>query len=63
MHMAIEDLGLEHLEVVHPGDRTYALDDKVTAIPLKALAQPAGQEMVLSEKTRRGGRPCLAIPT
>lgn len=37
MHIAIEDLGLEHLWVIYPGDQKYALDDKVTAIPLREI--------------------------
>ncbi|MBI9086746.1 MAG: ATP-binding protein [Desulfobacterales bacterium] len=39
MHVAIADLGLEHLWVVYPGDQTYALDEKITAIPLEAIMQ------------------------
>ena len=41
MHIAIEDLGLEHLWVIYPGDQRYALDDKITAIPLEAVFQLA----------------------
>ena len=37
MHIAIEDLGLEHLWVIYPGDQKYALDDKITAIPLQVI--------------------------
>ncbi|MGD8837162.1 MAG: DUF4143 domain-containing protein, partial [Desulfobacteraceae bacterium] len=37
MHIAIQDLGLTHLWVVYPGDQTYALDDKITVLPLKAI--------------------------
>lgn len=37
MHIAIQDIGLTHLWVVYPGDQTYALDKKITAIPLKAI--------------------------
>ena len=39
MHIAIEDLGLEHLWIVYPGDQTYALDEKITVIPLEAVTQ------------------------
>ena len=35
MHIVIEDLGLEHLWVVYPGDREYSLTDTITALPLK----------------------------
>jgi predicted AAA+ superfamily ATPase len=41
MHIAIEDLGLEHLWVVYPGDQKYALDDRITAIPLEQISQLA----------------------
>jgi predicted AAA+ superfamily ATPase len=37
MHIAIQDLGLTHLWVVYPGDQIYALDDKITVLPLKAI--------------------------
>ena len=41
MHIAIEDLGLEHLWVIYPGDQKYALDSKVTAIPIEEMLQLA----------------------
>jgi predicted AAA+ superfamily ATPase len=41
MHIAIEDLGLEHLWVIYPGDQKYALDDKITVIPLETISQLA----------------------
>jgi len=41
MHIAIEDLGLEHLWVIYPGDQKYALDSKITAIPLEEMLQLA----------------------
>jgi hypothetical protein len=41
MHIAIEDLGLEHLWVIYPGDQKYALNSKITAIPLHAIFQLA----------------------
>ena len=34
MHIVMDDLGLEHLWVVYPGDREYPLTDRVTALPL-----------------------------
>ena len=37
MHIVIEDLGLEHLWVVYPGDREYPLTDTITALPLKNI--------------------------
>ena len=39
MHIVREDLGLEHLWVLYPGDRTYPLTDAITAMPLKSIDQ------------------------
>ncbi len=40
MHIAIEDLGLEHLWVIYPGDQEYTLDSKITIIPLEKILEP-----------------------
>lgn len=37
MHVVIDDLGLEHLWVVYPGDREYFLTDNITALPLTQI--------------------------
>jgi predicted AAA+ superfamily ATPase len=37
MHVAIADLGLEHLWVVYPGDQEYAIDVKISVIPLDLI--------------------------
>jgi predicted AAA+ superfamily ATPase len=37
MHSAIESLGLEHLWVIYPGERGYALSDRITAMPLMKI--------------------------
>ena len=37
MHVFIEDLGLERLWVIYPGDREYPLTDTITALPLKNI--------------------------
>ena len=37
MHVAVKDLGLEHLWVIYPGDIRYPLDDKITALPLSEV--------------------------
>jgi len=39
MYIAIEDLGLEHLWVIYPGDQKYTLDDRITVIPLEEISQ------------------------
>ena len=37
MHVVMQDLGLTHLWVLYPGDRTYPLAAAVTALPLKNI--------------------------
>ena len=37
MHIAIADLGLEHLCVVYPGSLEYPLGEKITALPLSSI--------------------------
>ena len=39
MRNALEDLQLDHLAVIYPGDRAYPLADKVNAVPLSSLGQ------------------------
>ncbi len=39
MHIVIEDLELEHLWVIYPGDREYPLTDTITALPLKSIQE------------------------
>lgn len=40
MRISREDLNLERIIVIYPGDKTFSLDDGVKAVPLKALAVP-----------------------
>jgi len=37
MHVAIQDLSLEHLWVIYPGDQEYFLHDKISVIPINAV--------------------------
>ena len=37
MHVVVDDLGLEHLWVVYPGDREYPLTGRITAMPLTRI--------------------------
>lgn len=37
MHIALEDLQLEHLWVVYPGTLRYPLTEKITALPLREI--------------------------
>jgi hypothetical protein len=39
MHVALEDLKLEHLWVIHPGEKTYSLTEKITVAPLSSIKQ------------------------
>jgi hypothetical protein len=38
MRIALQDLELDRLAVIYPGDRQYPLADRVTAVPLEAAA-------------------------
>lgn len=38
MHVACDDLGLEHLWVVYPGDVEFPLSPRITALPLADAA-------------------------
>ena len=37
MRVAINDLDLNHLYIVYPGDKTYPLDEFITALSIKDL--------------------------
>jgi hypothetical protein len=39
MHVALQDLKLEHLWVVYPGKQEYRLHDKITVTPLKTTLE------------------------
>lgn len=39
MRIAQQDLSLDHLYIVHPGERDYPLDESITATPLAHLLQ------------------------
>jgi predicted AAA+ superfamily ATPase len=39
MRIALEDLKLDHLTVVYPGDTPYDLDERISVVPLSAIAQ------------------------
>lgn len=40
MRIALEDLSLDRMAVLHPGSRRYPLSDKVEAVPLASLSEP-----------------------
>jgi predicted AAA+ superfamily ATPase len=37
MHIALNELKLEHLFVIYPGSKAYPLKDKITVIPLSQI--------------------------
>jgi len=41
MHAAIQDLHLEHLWVIYPGQQEYALDERISAIPIEVIPRLA----------------------
>lgn len=41
MRIALEDLALEHLWVVYPGDQAYALDARISVTPIDSVPQIA----------------------
>lgn len=44
MRIAMHDLALERILVVYPGDKSYALAERIEAVPLSDLATAAGAE-------------------
>jgi hypothetical protein len=51
MRIAIEDLKLDHLSVLYPGDRGYRLDDRVSVVPLAEIAR--GKPLVVMPRATR----------
>jgi hypothetical protein len=39
MHIALQDLKLQHLWVVYPGKQEYSLHEKISAVPLESILQ------------------------
>ena len=39
MRMALEDLALDHLWIVYPGEHRYRIDERITAWPLQAIGE------------------------
>ena len=44
MRVALQDLGLEHLYVVHPAGHRFPLDEAITAIPLPRVFEMLQRE-------------------
>ena len=61
MRIALDDLGLEQLTVLYPGNAAYDLADRVRVVPLASLAEydPA----LLLPRKRRRRRPAPSVET
>jgi hypothetical protein len=51
MRIALEDLKLDHLTVLYPGDRQYAPAERVTVVPFARLST-GDPRLVLSPRGR-----------
>jgi predicted AAA+ superfamily ATPase len=40
MRSALADLGLDHLYVVYPGEKSFPLDDRIDALSILELSEP-----------------------
>jgi hypothetical protein len=45
MRIALDDLALDHLTVIYPGDRPYPLAGRVSVVPLTASATTGAQAL------------------
>jgi hypothetical protein len=52
MNIAIEDLGLERLDVVHAGQETYSLSERIRAVALSNVPRVLG----VRDRRARTGR-------
>ncbi len=52
MRIALEDLRLDHLTVLYPGDMSYELDERISVVPLAALGKHEADHL-LSRPRRR----------
>jgi predicted AAA+ superfamily ATPase len=62
MRIALEDLRLDALLVVFPGDGSFALDDRITAVGLNRIASSRGvlRRMLRDRREGPSGRPARA---
>ena len=56
MRHALDDLRLEHLTVLYPGERRYDLEQRVTVVPLSELATAGAAAVIPSPRTLRRRR-------
>jgi len=56
MRHALDDLRLEHIAVIYPGDRRYELERRVTVVPLSELATVGAATVITGPRSQRRGR-------
>jgi len=56
MRIAMEDLGLERLTVLYPGDLRYELAERVTVVPLAEIVEGSFDLLTSALKKKRRGR-------
>lgn len=56
MRIALEDLKLDQLVVLYPGKKQYALNDKVTVMPLSVIGEE-GIDVIFPRRRGKGGKP------
>ena len=54
MRVALNDLELEHLWVVYPGDEAYPLDDRISVLPVAGVPELARSLGGGKERSARG---------
>ena len=57
MRVALDNLGLEHLWIVYPGDEAYSLDDRISALPVAGI--PGLAASLATGASATGGRPAV----
>jgi hypothetical protein len=53
MRIALEDLGLEHLTVLYPGDVPYELGERISVVPLSSLARLKADQLLPKRRRSR----------
>jgi hypothetical protein len=63
MRLALQDLKLDQLWVVYPGERRYTLHERVTALPFDALLKMEGRELFQAGKRPERSPPAASSPS
>ncbi len=56
MHIALDDLGLDHLAVIYPGEKEYPLGDRVTVLSVATLGSVDVMTTLITGKRRSAAR-------